>query len=75
MAFFGEDSPSTARINEYGLTYGYYRLYNEWNSRYSIVSGIDFKQTKINCFFIRLNIRKLYAVYCIFYIYSEFLII
>lgn len=37
---------STSRINEYGLTYGYYRLYNEWNSRYSIVSGIDFKQTK-----------------------------
>lgn len=28
------------------MTYGYYRLYNEWNSRYSIVSGIDFKQTK-----------------------------
>lgn len=53
---------STSRINEYGLTYGYYRLYNEWNSRYSIVSGIDFKQTKSQLFFIRLNICKLYAV-------------
>ena len=42
---------STSRINEYGLTYGYYRLYNEWNSRYSIVSGIDFKQTKSQLLF------------------------
>ena len=42
---------STFRINEYGLTYGYYRLYNEWNSRYSIVSGIDFKQTKSQLLF------------------------
>ena len=42
---------STARINEYGLTYGYYRLYNEWNSRCSIVSGIEFKQTKSQLLF------------------------
>lgn len=41
---------STSRINEYGLTYGYYRLYNEWNSRYSIVRELTLSRQKVNCF-------------------------
>lgn len=37
---------STRRTSRYALTYGYYQLRDAWHSRFSILSGITYRQAK-----------------------------
>ncbi|WP_455674586.1 DUF6850 family outer membrane beta-barrel protein [Phocaeicola sp.] len=48
---YGKVLRSTHNTGQYALSYGYYRLRNDWNTRFSFTVGADYQHAKSSLFF------------------------